>query len=345
VLADPTASHRNTWLPVIDELREAGLRLRSFEPLPGDVSVRRYARLRLVSGERFVVCSYPEEITDVAERFLAATEQLASVGVPTPRVERYSLDPPAWILLEDLGEQTLFDRWKAGGLTMAGLDARLAEAREFIRRMERLPLSDVQTLGSPPLDRDLLNEELELSWIRYLEARRLVRDEGVARRLRAFCRAVCERLGEAPPVPCHRDFMARNLMLRASASGAAGEDLVVIDHQDLRPGPPFYDLASLLNDSLVLPAEARERHLDVLEADQAELYHAAVAQRMLKIAGTFAHFAALGNDRHLPLIPPAISRFLAAMAALPEGRGLAPSLRQSWASDRFPYSGVRQMNP
>lgn len=273
-------------------------------------------------------------MADVASRFLAATELLNSVGVPLPGVERHSLGEPAWMILEDLGPQTVFDRWQGGGLNRAALDRCLTDAVAHIGRIQLLSPGSVRALGSPPLDRNLLMAELDLTWERFLEPRGLVRDATLAERLRGLCNAVCERLGSAAPVPCHRDFMVRNLMLRASARKGTEREVVVIDHQDLRLGPPHYDLASLLNDSLTLSAGRRRGYLSGLgkDGDELALYHAAVAQRMLKIAGTFAHFAALGNDRHLPLIRPALRRFLDAMDALPEGRELAPRLRREWAA-------------
>lgn len=275
-------------------------------------------------------------MADVASRFLAATELLNSVGVPLPEVERHSLGEPVWILLEDLGPQTVFDRWKGGGLSPAALDRFLTAAVAHIGRIQLLSSDGVRALGSPPLDRELLMAELDLTWERFLSPRGLVGDRILAGQLRALCEAVCDRLGSAAPVPCHRDFMVRNLMLRTSESDRDGAEpeVVVIDHQDLRLGPPHYDLASLLNDSLTLTAGQRRDHLATLEenAEELALYHAAVAQRMLKIAGTFAHFAALGNERHLPLIPPALRRFFDALDALPEGRELAPRLRREWAA-------------
>lgn len=281
-----------------------------------------------------MVCAYPDDMADVASRFLAATELLNSVGVPLPEVERHSLGEPAWILLEDLGPQTVFDRWKGGGLSPAALDRSLTEAVAHIGRIQLLSPDRVRALGSPPLDRELLMAELDLTWERFLEPRGLVGDRILAEQLRALCKAVCERLGSAAPVPCHRDFMVRNLMLRTSDRDGAEPEVVVIDHQDLRLGPPHYDLASLLNDSLTLTAGQRRDHLATLEEDTEELalYSAAVAQRMLKIAGTFAHFAALGNERHLPLIASALRRFFDALDTLPEGRELAPRLRREWAA-------------
>jgi len=331
---DPPRGDRGLWGPIIEGLGAAGFRPASFEPLAGDVSARRYARLRLAGGEQFVVCAYPDDMADVASRFLAATKLLGSVGVPLPGVERHSPGEPVWILLEDLGPETVFDRWKGGRLSPAALDRCLTEAVAHIGRIQLLSPVSVRSLGSPPLDRKLLMAELDLTWERFLEPRGLVGDRTLAAELRALCNAVCERLGSAAPVPCHRDFMVRNLMLRARAPEGAEPEVVVIDHQDLRPGPPHYDLASLLNDSLTLSAGERRDHLAVLGEDVEELalYNAAVAQRMLKIAGTFSHFAALGNDRHLPLIGSALRRFFAALDALPEGRELAPRLRREWTA-------------
>lgn len=322
---------------MLEALVDAGWEPVSFEPLAGDVSARRYGRLGLASGERRVICSYPDDMKDVAERFLGAGDLLTTVDVPTPRVDGYSLEHPVWILLEDLGSHTLFERWTGDGEgSYARVGRRLVEARELIRRIQLLRPDEVRALGSPPLDRTLLMAELDQTWVRFLEPRGLVSEGRLAEEVRAVCAALCERLDSATPVPCHRDFMARNLMLRASSGDSAGgtEELVLIDHQDLRLGPPCYDLASLLNDTLTLSVRERQEHLSAIREDAGlmDQYHAAAAQRTLKIVGTFAYFATAGSDRYLRLIPPALVRFLDALAALPEGRELAPRLRRAWAS-------------
>ncbi len=332
----------SAWRCVRNELAEAGFRVVSFAPLTGDISARRYARLRLASGEHLVVCAYPDGMARSAARFLGATRLLDSVAVPTPRVEHVSLDDPTWILLEDVGRETLFDRWNrvrnGSGGGEFDLDGYLTQAIGWIRRIERLPVDAVASLGSPPLDRSLLAAELDLTWERFLEPQALVSDSGLDAALRSVCSAICERLGAAEAAPCHRDLMARNLMLCPRPPGSQAPSplwrLVVIDHQDLRLGPPGYDLASLLNDSLRLALPERRRHLSTLEldADRLALYHAATAQRMLKIAGTFAYFATVRSDRYLELVPPALSRFLEALDVLPEGRELAPRLRRAWAT-------------
>src|SRR5260370_24078577 len=99
--------------------------------------------------------------------------------------------------------------------------------------------------------------------------------------------------------------MARNLM--PLPGGAVG----VLDHQDLRLGPPAYDVASLLNDTLFPPAEIEQELLVATpSATPRAAYHLAAAQRTFKAVGTYASFARRGAPRHLPLIPPTLARAL-----------------------------------
>ena len=58
----------------------------------------------------------------------------------------------------------------------------------------------------------------------------------------------------------------------------------MLDHQDLRLGPPRYDLASLLNDSLFPPPELEARLVRAALGEEATAedfldYHRAAAQR------------------------------------------------------------------
>jgi aminoglycoside/choline kinase family phosphotransferase len=143
---------------------------------------------------------------------------------------------------------------------------------------------------------------------------------------------VCRRLGEEAPVPCHRDFGARNLMPLAPGEGAW--EVGVLDHQDLRLGPPAYDLASLLNDSLFPPPELEERLLERAGCQdggpERESYHRAAAQRTLKAVGSYAAFARWGEGRHLGLIPPTLARALRHLERLPEAASLAAPLAAAW---------------
>jgi N-acetylmuramate 1-kinase len=305
-----------------------GGRPETLRPLAGDVSPRRYFRCRTHAGGTAVLATYPPQLRRSCRRFLLSGRLLAQAGVAVPAVEAHACSR-GWMLLEDLGTRTLFDLRDRGWARLAPL---LLEAAELARRIAGLPAAMVATLN-PPLDEALLARELEQTWEVFLRPRGLVGDDPTSRELRQRVTALCRDLGALPPVPCHRDFMARNLVPRRSAGGRGAAELVVLDHQDLRLGPPGYDLASLLNDSLFPPPEVEEavlaRALLPGEASRAA-YHRAAVQRTLKAVGTFAAFAARGSHRHLPLIPPTLTRALDHLARLPDGAPLADELRHRW---------------
>ena len=297
-------------------LERLGHSPKRLEPLAGDVSARRY--LRAVCVDRsLIVTVYPPSLRDTCTRFLVTSDLLSAAGLRVPDVLRGDCRQ-GLMLLEDLGELTLYDLrdepWPA-------LRPHLERAVEDAGRIARLPPGSVAGL-SPPLDQPLLERELEQTWRSFLEPRDLAGGEPSAAELRAALTELCYQLGQEPQVPCHRDYMARNLV--PLDDGRLG----LLDHQDLRLGPPFYDLASLLNDSLFPPAELAA---ELLGAAAGELgYHRAVAQRALKAAGTFAAFAERGDSRHLELIPPTLGRALDSLLLIPETAGIAGRLADRW---------------
>ncbi len=221
--------------------------------------------------------------------------------------------------LEDAGEQTLYE------LREEPLEDRLVwfeRAVDTSLRIARLDPAEVGRLN-PRLDGAWLRRELQQTVDSYLAPADLLGDKPTRRRIESALDRLCTTLGEAPPAPCHRDFMCRNLV-------PAGCELIVLDHQDLRLGPPGYDLASLLNDSFYPPPSVEQVLLARAKVDPVD-YHRAAAQRTLKAIGTFATFAARGSDRHLPLIPPTLARSLTHLAHAPETEQLAPQLRELWA--------------
>jgi aminoglycoside/choline kinase family phosphotransferase len=293
-------------LPGLRELLgRAGLDDARVEPLAGDVSARRYFRVRPARGPTRVLAHYPPELADAQRRFAAAAELLEAAGVRVPA--RLAADPGRGLdLLEDLGEKTLYERVDLG---WDGRAPFVERALESARAIAGLPPDAVAALGSPPLDAALLRRELEQTIAVYLEPRELAPAPFVAALER-----LCDRLGGGVRVPCHRDLMARNLMPLPDGGVA------VLDFQDLRLGPPAYDLASMLNDSLFAPAELERRWVERFLADGCveDDYRRAVAQRALKAVGTFARFAERGDPRHLALVAPTLARAGRALEALPE---------------------------
>ena len=302
-------------------LAELGYAPRKVLSLSGDVSPRRYARIVLDGGATAILATYPDEVRDVCPRFLRTGELLTEAGVRVPRVFAASCEQ-GWMLVEDFGPRTLGEQRER---PWSELRLDFAHAVELIGRIATLPVEEVAGLN-PPLDRDLLRRELAQTWDLFLAPRELTGGPTLAEALQAALDDLCERLDDETPVPCHRDFMVRNLMPVHETGGIA-----VLDHQDLRLGPPTYDLASLLNDTLFPPAEIEEELLAAVPGGvDRESYHRAAAQRTLKAIGTYTKFSLRGANRHLPLIPPTLARCLDHLGRIPEGAPLAGDLGRVW---------------
>jgi hypothetical protein len=305
-----------------DWLAAAGFAAGGIEPLPGDVSPRRYARVAGPDGTSAILATYPPEIRSICPRFLRTTGLLQAAGVPVPGVLASCCDE-GWMLVEDLGLQTLAE-W-AQGRPWEEVRPWFERALDLADRISRIPVESLAGL-SPTLGRELLRKELDQTWDLFLEPKGLTGNPVLTRDLREALDAICANLGAETPVSCHRDFMVRNLM-------PSGKDLVVLDHQDLRLGPPLYDLASLLNDTIFPSPDAEEPLLaaaGLASREDRVRYHRAAAQRTLKAVGTYASFARRGADRHLPLVPPTLARCLEHLARLPESAALAPELASAW---------------
>lgn len=304
-------------------LRGLGIGVRSCTALAGDLSQRRYFRIVDDVGASLLAAYYPEGLRETMARFAAARSLLAGAGVRVPEIRESSVER-GWMLLEDLGPATLFE---AGDRSEEERTACFAAAALSAVRIARLDADEVRRLGSPPLDAALLRRELEPTFEFLFDPAGLAELPGLRLDLSAALDELCERLGDDPLVPCHRDFMARNLI-------PLGDAVAVIDFQDLRLGPPAYDFASLLNDSFF---PDRERETAILPerwrtGPGREAYSRAVVQRTLKAAGTFARFAARGNPRHLPLVAPTLGRAVPHLERLPETAAILPSLRGWWTT-------------
>lgn len=310
-----TMDNVETWIASL------GLAPREIEPLPGDVSPRRYARVSLADGSTAILASYPPEIRSICPRYLRTGEILSEAGVRVPRVFGSSCEH-GWMLLEDLGLQTVGEQRER---PWSELRLFFENARELIDRIAALPAEHVAEIATlnPLLGSDLLKQELAQTWDLFLEPRGLTGDARLTAALRAGLDTLCDRLGAETPVPCHRDFMVRNLMPLDEAGGIA-----VLDHQDMRLGPPEYDLASLLNDTIFPPPEVEEELLGPVDRVR---YHRAAAQRTLKAVGTYTKFSLRGAHRHLPLIPPTLARCLDHFGRTPEGAPLVEDLARAWA--------------
>ncbi len=317
----PDRSALDTWLA------EQGWEDHDHEALAGDVGHRRYRVLRHGGGgtgegqDVVVLAAYPAALRESCRRFITTTELLAGAGIRVPRILAADCELGA-MLVEFLGDETL-NEW-AEGRSWDEIGPRFDAALEVARRIATLDPEAVAGL-SPPLDAALLSRELRLTEESFLAPSGLLEGD-LGRRVEATLEALADSIADVPARPCHRDFMVRNLV-PWNDSGVA-----VLDHQDLRLGPPLYDLASLLNDSLFPPPEIETRMVERWcgGADRRLEYHRVAAQRTLKAVGSYAMATAEGKDFHRHRISPTFERSLDHLSRVPEASATAEALRDRW---------------
>lgn len=309
--------------PTRSWLAHLGVEASDLVLLTGDVSLRHYVRVWDASGETSIVAVYPTEIRAACRNFVITTQLLSEAGVRVPRILANDCES-GFTLVEDVGSETLYDV-RDTERVVTSLSSYFWRASEDIERIQRLPIEEVTQL-SPALDGDLMWQELGQTWSCLLEPRGIVSDSVFARDLETVLEDLCKRFDRETFVPCHRDFMTRNLVPLSTIP-----EMAILDHQDLRLGPRFYDLASLLNDSLFPPDALEEEILNHHvggDSEKRELYHRAAAQRTLKATGTYEKFALRGFDRHRKLIPGTIGRALRHLRYLPEVSGVIDELER-----------------
>ncbi|MCP4202072.1 MAG: phosphotransferase [bacterium] len=290
--------------------------------LRGDVSARRYFRVLGASGGPAVLAFYPSAERAVSERFLASTELFESAGIRVPRI--LASDPTkGFMLLEDLGSTTVFDLTDRA---WPDVKPHVETAIEFVETLAGRPKAEFASLN-PKLDARRLEAELHDAQDVFLSAPEFSGTHSEREALYSVLEELLGALASEPLVPSHRDFMSRNLMLPPDTSG-----LAVIDHQDACLAPRYYDLASLLNDSLFLSRSQESELLSRISDDPPALasYRRCAVQRTLKATATYIKFALRGSDRHLALVARTLARAAAQIERLPEGNRVSAAICSRW---------------
>ncbi len=221
------------------------------EPLAGDGSARRFYRV-FVGEETRVLLEGPDPRENGA--YVRIARHLAARGVRVPRVFGV-WEEGGWILLEDLGDRSLFRALRAPGADPVAL------YRPVLDLLVRMQVDGargfrLETGFAPrPYDERTMVEDEGLYFAREFAQGVL----GLA--VPAGFRADLERLAARVPPEArgyflHRDFQSRNLHLTREGPAA-------IDFQGARPGPLAYDAAALLLDPYAdLPHGVREALLE-----------------------------------------------------------------------------------
>jgi aminoglycoside/choline kinase family phosphotransferase len=332
--------------------------------LTGDASTRSYFRVRSEEASLIVTLydkpfDETEPAADRLARFEAenpsarltfandpcahieVTELFLEAGLPVPPILAVS-GGEGVLFIEDVGDMKLQD-WLPLH-TDREIAAAYADAIELI-----VNIQEATALSSGSICSRLAFDEMKLKWElgfffanyfnRYLGLRL---DGATANGVQSDFKAICSELAARPRVLTHRDYHARNLMMKEG-------EMFIIDHQDARMGPAAYDLASLVSDpytgldreianNLVEQFIRLKAESNVPLDDEKEFrreLELMTLQRMLKAVGTYSYQAAVANKTiYAPYIAPAIERALAAIRSIGRFESTCALLERTRAGDR-----------
>ena len=212
----------------------------TLRPASADASFRRYLRIDSTTGASRIVMDAPPD-KENCQPFVQVQGLMAAAGLHVPQILAWD-EPGGFMLLSDLGHQTLIERLDPAKPQDAY--AWYQQATDVLLQWQKASTPGVL----PAYDETLLRRELALFPDWYLAKHRAITldDKQQATLQGAFDSIVAHNLA-APSVYVHRDFMTRNLMAPTEQGGPLG----VLDFQDAVYGPITYDIASLLRDAFI----------------------------------------------------------------------------------------------
>lgn len=297
--------------------------------LAGDGSTRQFFRVQ-TPRRRFALLSDPE--WTLSKDYAPHQEYLKRVGIRVPDFLR--VDAAAGVLvMQDLGDELLQQRVIA---EPEKAEAHIADAVRLLAHLhgKTFPVPTDLPVSQRRFDRKKYSEELRFT-LEHLAVGFLKLPSPTPLVLETIDR-YCEQIQDlGPSVFCHRDYHTRNILIFEN-------HLYLIDFQDARLGPPFYDLASILFDPYVPVSEASRnrleeiyyRTLDAYEVNQqirkqtreTDLF-AVAFQRVVKAAGSFASFyTRYGKNTHLPYLMPALQSAQSLLEKFDPPKGLREAI-------------------
>jgi hypothetical protein len=273
--------------------------------IAGDASGRRFFRIGAGSADSRVIMDYGEPFGQPTDD-MVLTQLFQEAGLPVADIVHIGYEG-GFLVLEDLGEQTLEDRLEESPAAAPDL------YREAVGLLIRLASEGTTALArspralSPALDEERFTFEMEYFLDHYYcgflgNARGDTQFQPLKKYVGELA---CQAAAVSPKVLCHRDFHSRNLIL--SRTGR----LSMVDIQDGRRGPLGYDLASLLWDAYVdIDGSLRQELIRLFEeksgagGDFQESLQLLAVQRMIKALGTFGYqISVMGRKRYRSAIP------------------------------------------
>ncbi|MFP4036421.1 MAG: aminoglycoside phosphotransferase family protein [Desulfobacteraceae bacterium] len=306
----------------------------TLRPVPADGSERRFYRVLPETGAWSLMVLENPPVSEAARRensaYLYIGRHLRDRGAPIPRIHFWDLGK-GWFILDDLGDCKLYDEI-AGGADPLPL---YTEAIEVLLHMQIQGIKGFDTswcCQTPAYDRDLmLKHESGYFTREFLERYlRVPVGKGMLQEQFEYLADAAAKAGADRFM--HRDFQSRNLIL-------TNQGLAVLDWQGGRPGPPGYDLASLIIDPYANLDKKTAQHiynayisrlsaLDPLQASLLEeTYPYLAIQRNLQVLGAYTFLSRVRKKRFFEdFIPRAFESLKALLVELGDPQ-LRPLLR------------------
>ncbi|KQI70106.1 hypothetical protein AN189_01535 [Loktanella sp. 3ANDIMAR09] len=272
-------------------LTDAGVGDWIAEPIAADASSRGYARLVAPGGDSLILMDADPATGEDTTQFMRIARYLTDQGFCAPRI--ISSDPAGFLLLSDLGQQSLA---QMAARTLADQQVLYDAATDVL-----IQLDGAAPLALPKIDPVTGGQMVAITAELYARC-----DPA------PLVAAVEQALTRHAPVADRialRDFHAENLIWRPQASGS--DRVGLLDFQDACLAPRGYDLASLLSDirrdvpaDIITRETARFARATGEVADDMALRLAVLgAQRNLRILGVFCRLIAGGKGRYAAMMP------------------------------------------
>jgi tRNA threonylcarbamoyl adenosine modification protein YjeE len=323
-------------------LTDAGFSDAKRQRMPGDASIRSYARLIRDDGVVILMNSprRPDgpaiydgkaysaavHLAEDVKPFVAIANGLRVRGLSAPSIHHADLEA-GFLITEDFGSagfiegdppQPIAERYETAVDVLAALHRKTLP--------EILPLAPQITYAIPVWDVDAMLVEIGLMLEWYLPDRSREPTNNMRTEFVMLWRDLLAKPAAMPKTWVLRDFHSPNLIWLGERSGIS--KVGIIDFQDAVLGPAAYDLVSLLQDARIDVPEQLElalltRYIKARHAaedgfdpaDFAEVYAIMSAQRNTRLLGTFARLNRRDGKpqylRHQPRIWTYLTRSLA----------------------------------
>ncbi|NIA18817.1 MAG: phosphotransferase [Xanthomonadaceae bacterium] len=263
--------------------------------LAGDGSDRKYYRVQTCLHEKQLIAVDAShgwgkfrQINSIRvtenHSFMYLAQHLSKLGFPVPQVLSSSLDC-GYYLLEDLGTTTLYDLIN-GGNCDTDIHLYYRQALKLLIKIQHkatLTFKPSWCYAGGHYDRKLIiSRELEYFLKSFaIPFGNISLSNAEQKNLALEFNQLADQALEAPGrYFLYRDYQSKNLMIKDGR-------IWLIDFQGARLGPPYYDLASLINDPYAsLPFRLRNELLDYY-------YEHAAGPLSLPQRQRFNHFFAL----------------------------------------------------